>query len=1487
VPSDAIKVCSALQQALLKLRASGSDGFEGFIRDAFNEATGLSTRIQKSSMQGGVDTLSDTSSEQIAIGIEAKRYQETTTLPLDELKSKLFDAATRSGSPIELWILAVSKEVSADDAGALRKIGDDLGLGVLVLDWRSNSDFFARLPFLVALAPNTVERRLGRKIASAIQHVADHPEFEARRNAFLREVQHPDLGRVFAAGAVRSRIGQTLQTRANSRSRLQNNVDLGAPGCIWAPRDVECEALTQWANEEDAPSVCAVLGEEGAGKTWLLFDWWHRQVQRDQARLFVWLAARDVTSGSLAETLAAALAKWMPLPGRAAMFWTTRVHRWRQAALASTKDGPFLWLMLDGTNEGTSQVLVKKLLTEAADSDWKGAVRIVLTDRPSHWQSGLQAGQFLDPRPATVTLSHFQDHELDTLLTKHRKTRASFAPHVLSLIKWPSWFAVASAMFDQEYDWTAHSPEQLMLRYVQHRLSARLNAPVMEDAVFREFLSELGAEIQRNWDTSATYSRADLKARLSGFKGEPEKDILQAIDEVTSGVWFRRTGSHQFEVDKAVLPLAVGLALHRELRSLTTEEEVDASVERFLGPMEDQSLGVNILAAAIALTFLDATYPALSTRVLLRRWILSHNFSNAHFQHLWRIGSVDPAPLFDVAESVWMRREGGSAVDEILIKSIANVGGDGGKQPEVVAFLAKWARTYWPDPREGQFIGYRPEPAQRAQAAAATQQRLQRIEGEIGSKALAELDLIRVDDGTSASWTFYRVNSIATYLPRAAQASVWLGWTLSRAVMGRANHLDDMAWSLRVNLVDAADATPIFLETIDRLLTLPSVEIRKMTFSLLEAHGSRASLSKLISMGRSLEPDHGSWVGEASLVDGIVTLSSDDPASEIHTISLLSRFAFNPEADVAPRHVKLLNRYAKSFPVDKIGDGRNRTSASLDLELAMPALARWAPKALVALHRRFLLSVSNRGEAHLLGFSFSLQHLLILLTPPIQKKIRAALIQRRKARVACDLDDIDHALMTAALFGLAPRDQIGLWDELGFLKAIRTDLHHVLRAPSPAQTKALGNRLALDRPLDQMSPWLVYLALSAPKELPPRWAVLAKLFDHENPIIRENAFWIALNGRDSFLAKEHEQSEWAASAERPFRENWAGASLLATRVTPDTFNVIAGRVGPEWSSIVWRAVNYRPDCSDAFEAYLREAVARELNPPASRTMAGYRISRVTAVKKLIDQKPTEVAALADRLFSPEGDPAFARYEFPRMDLMLAYIDRDPDRGVWYWRKLSQSDSIFKPGEDVEEALFEVQDGEKVDALRRQRIMGANNDWKLLTLATFIIRHKRIPWAITLIKALLGNPEAPGDIARAVMLAGFLDDSPAVRALWKRELASAPLQGWIEEVYQRAKDNIQKTRMCLSWLDVSLNAVDDETFFMAWTLFAHLCERNAAAIAAQRLTARLKTRPQRQRDYVALGWEKLSEDLRKKERDLKDKLFAIRIGHQLARPWVDS
>ncbi len=79
--------------ALLKLKATGSEGFEGFVRDLLEALTGQRFRLMKSTHQGGVDVLQDGPANRFTLGIEGKKYGEDSPLPLDDLKKKIVDAA--------------------------------------------------------------------------------------------------------------------------------------------------------------------------------------------------------------------------------------------------------------------------------------------------------------------------------------------------------------------------------------------------------------------------------------------------------------------------------------------------------------------------------------------------------------------------------------------------------------------------------------------------------------------------------------------------------------------------------------------------------------------------------------------------------------------------------------------------------------------------------------------------------------------------------------------------------------------------------------------------------------------------------------------------------------------------------------------------------------------------------------------------------------------------------------------------------------------------------------------------------------------------------------------------------------------------------------------------------------------------------------------------------------------------------------------------
>jgi hypothetical protein len=85
-----------LLKALQTFKAQGDAGFEGLVRDCLEKLSQRTLRLQKSGAQGGQDLRSDTNPDSPMIAIEAKRFQATTNLPLDEFKSKLRESLESS-----------------------------------------------------------------------------------------------------------------------------------------------------------------------------------------------------------------------------------------------------------------------------------------------------------------------------------------------------------------------------------------------------------------------------------------------------------------------------------------------------------------------------------------------------------------------------------------------------------------------------------------------------------------------------------------------------------------------------------------------------------------------------------------------------------------------------------------------------------------------------------------------------------------------------------------------------------------------------------------------------------------------------------------------------------------------------------------------------------------------------------------------------------------------------------------------------------------------------------------------------------------------------------------------------------------------------------------------------------------------------------------------------------------------------------------------
>ena len=301
-----------IQNALLKLAATGPNGFEGLIRDAFQEAVGITLRLLKSGQQGGVDAVTGAEANLFSVGIEAKRYKPKTSLKLDDLKAKLIDAASRTGEPIEVWILVASKEVSADDLKELEKIGDEKGITVLVLDWTSydNPSLFASLPLFLSLAPSAVNRHLEDDVAQGIRDIKSLEGYDAASKSLIEKLKQPSLGFFSAKIQIRNKLAETLTSRADSKAKFKTPIDFLNDDRRWVHRDDLCSQIDAWVVSASEIPVCALVGKEGAGKTWLMFNWWKRITSQDSLPLILWVSARDIGSLDLLGILSLSMEKW-------------------------------------------------------------------------------------------------------------------------------------------------------------------------------------------------------------------------------------------------------------------------------------------------------------------------------------------------------------------------------------------------------------------------------------------------------------------------------------------------------------------------------------------------------------------------------------------------------------------------------------------------------------------------------------------------------------------------------------------------------------------------------------------------------------------------------------------------------------------------------------------------------------------------------------------------------------------------------------------------------------------------------------------------------------------------------------------------------------------------------------------------------------------------------------------------------------------------
>jgi hypothetical protein len=1165
-----------LRIALMSLAHTGAEGFEGFVRDALAEVTGQGFRLMKSGPQGGVDSIGDPYGSALVVGMEGKHYGASTSLPLDQLKSKLRDAADEFPS-LDVWVLATTRGISGGDSKALSGTGNELGIAVAILDWPDGSALPPPLAVLCAAAPATVGHHLGTKAAADIAVVRSHPAFDAELERLRQQLTDASIGFAAARATVRAWTIRQMQDLHSARTEFDSYATLEAPQAVRIARPNVQDALDGWwttgpGGPGGPGGPAAVLGQEGMGKTWAALSWWIERSSADpDFPLTLVIPARDVSTVDGPALLATALHHATKVRDRA--FWEKRLARWS----SSNTDRPAILAIIDGLNQNWPFRRWSDLLVSLSTPDWRGKVAVALTCRPDHWQSQLKALADSQLNITTVEVSRFDDAELDELLRAHGLERRNLHPKLVELMRSPRLSGIAIERRGELEQGGEITPERLVFEDWRHRHHRAQQA--MSHQEFVDFIAKLGRDVDME---SGGLTRKEVLDRLSR-DGQDERDHLEVVfSELIDGGWLAWSEAGSLRLDSSRVPAALGLALLADVRRGSSPEERKDILGQLLDPLQGSDLSVAILKHAATVATID---PAVSNEVrqeLLEAWLGAQNFSPDDFESYWRLIGCVPHLFIRIAEDEWFGNASLGRADEVLVKGFANALKWPDVEQAISAKLLEWFSRYWLDRLAGEVLGDLPDDQFAAKRREETRNRADAAAAEQVAQHFG-IVLVEVDPNRQA-WGSYRAAELLSWLPRRPLLKVFTAWSITRAILGGKRQFSALAWVLRWNEEDAEATEQAVLARARELLKLGGEIAKSAASSLLEALATPAAAAlhdETFATAEERDVRDVSWPKrqDSRLDDQPLDYNYDLDADPV-----------DPSLELPAEFVERLRELAAEVPSQTLlAPRRDFTNGSSP---PMLALARWAHHDLAdLLRKRLQLALTSSCVPDLPGWvvkgwriaaarlqrngpSIDLKGIKWL---PGSLPVLSDDLLAKWGQLSARLDRLGFEqpveLRLITLAGRPAREQIEILRKLPEPNLLAKWVQRLLSPAQAAEVESLKPELASSAPTGQLLMWLNYLRTAAREVIPSDWEPIALLFQHPEAAVRAAGFRLVYRSKNAALADRLAQSGWSWSADMDREEAASGSFALEVSAAAKA-GQIADRVHPE--VLGWLAEAY-PD----------------------------------------------------------------------------------------------------------------------------------------------------------------------------------------------------------------------------------------------------------------------------------------------------------------------
>ncbi|AZD07900.1 hypothetical protein C4K26_2497 [Pseudomonas chlororaphis] len=840
-PEELIKEqLTHLKNVLLTLKAAGATGFEGFVRVALTELTGIPFRLATSGLQGGLD--GDAVLRSDAVSFEAKRY--LGDIHRNDVLTKIVDLARNNDAPDRLWILAATTEIGAQLASAVRDAGDQNAISTLILDWTADplpllavataATASTTTDFLITHCVPTPDRL---KLVRAIEGILRHPGFCGLLEKLKSSLSVSTLATARSVELNKSWRTESFGSGHTARERLGQALIVLSHAAPLSLRS----ALRQQVKDSLKTDYNIILsGGEGHGKSWLA-----AQVCSDHEGLALFASAEQFDGIALKDLDSYLIELLISQTGDVSdeairLRWRHRFSAWQSQPTAFP-----LLLVVDGINQRQNlrwdQILngLKERLNAIGG-------RLVVTVRPQFWLRSVAPG--LAFKPKQIEVPEWSPDERDQLLQHYGIGLDWLDEETLQTLRNPRLLGVAVATLPHQDSvaWKGLTTDRILMEHL--RASQREN---FED----ETVSELTQRL-------SNHAKAVLDRVSKSCSGPPQNFEADSTAVIETRFFCTLRGpGDTYELRNEGLTLAFGYTLIDQLWQ--AQHNNHGLVERMthlIDPIHAMDRTVDVMFAALMVCALDPVrFDQYIFTVLLDAFSSLQNIDDQRFEEFVEIVKNQPQELFGSLGAFTLEPRRRLNQDWFIHSAFAIAASNEG-WPIAEAAIHEWLHCYNKD-AYSQMNRYPRDTEDEKSKRLQTKQK--EIQDTLSSLSSFEKNLLEKMTAVTGE-----IDDLYTLAFRLLAGRALAGFARSFILFGLGVSFDDRAWSARkafhqlttFNRVDREIAKGAFLKVIEPLRSPDTSRAGQWTVvRMLRATGDEAASNEANIIAQKLHEDWPEW----------------------------------------------------------------------------------------------------------------------------------------------------------------------------------------------------------------------------------------------------------------------------------------------------------------------------------------------------------------------------------------------------------------------------------------------------------------------------------------------------------------------------------------------------------------------------------------------------------------------------------------------------